>query len=384
VFELWTTPIIYLVISGFLIAEAVQSSGLGKRLALRIVGQYVRTYKGVIISCYLLGFALSFMIPHPWPRSFLLMSVMTHVVKSANLSERWSANIGLAIFAGSVPTSMILLTGDSSLNSMTIGFAGADISWLKWVLYMGVPGAFACVLTCLTQLRLFGAPEDFTLNKEHTTRQADNIGKMTRKEIFCIILLGATIFAWMTDSIHHIHPGWIALLTVVLLSAPFVGVLDGKSFSSVNLETLFFLCAAMAIGTVGRATGMNAWIAEMMTPRTIPSNPYVFALIACLICMLVHMVLGSILAVLSVIAPAIVALGTLSGLPPIAAALIAYTAVALHWILPFHSMNLLVGYGPEAGGYTEKDTIKSGIPQTFVTIAVCLFEIAWWKFIKLI
>jgi anion transporter len=384
VFGLWTTPVIYLVIGGFLIAEAVRSSGLGRRVALEVIKRYIRTYRGAIVSCYVLNFLLSFAIPHPWPRSFLIMSVMAHVVKSAKLSERWAANLGLAIFVGSIPTSMILLTGDSSLNTITVGFAGVDVSWLRWLLYMGVPGAFACVLTCLTQLGLFGAPKEFSPDREYAVRKLADIGKMSREETGCVIVLGATILAWMTDSLHHVHPGWIALLAVAALSSPLVGVLDGKSFSSVNLETLFFLCAAMAIGAVGRATGMNAWIVSRIRPGEIPANPYMFALFACLVCMVVHVFLGSILAVLSVTAPAIVAFGNMVGLPPVASALIAYTAVALHWFLPFHSMNLLVGYGPDAGGYTERETIRFGVPQTLVVIAVCLFEVAWWKFIKLI
>ncbi|GHS97910.1 cation transporter [Synergistales bacterium] len=384
VFELWTTPVIYLVIGGFLIAEAVRSSGLGKRIALEALNRYIRTYKGVIISCYVLNFALSLMIPHPWPRSFLLMSAVAHIANSAKLSRQGMTNIGLAVFVSSIPTSMILLTGDSSLNIITVGFAGADISWLRWLLYMGMPGVFACVLTCCAQLWLFGVEEGFALDKDYTTRQLSEIGKISRKETICIIILGATILAWTTDSLHHVHPGWIALLAVVALSSPFANLLDGKSFSSVNLETLFFLSAATAIGAAGRATGMNSWVIEWIRPETVPVNHYAFALYACFICMLAHLFLGSILAVLSVTAPAIIALGNLAGLPPIASALIAYTAVALHWILPFHSMNILVGYGPDAGGYTEKDTLKASLPQTLVTVAVCLFEITWWKFIGLL
>jgi di/tricarboxylate transporter len=383
-FGLWTTPLPYLVLGGFFMAEAVRSSGLGKRLALRGIGRYARTYKGMIVSCYVWGFLLSFMIPHPWPRSFLLMSVMTHVVKTADLSGRWSANIGLAVFAGSIPTSMILLTGDSSLNSVTVDLAGADITWLRWLFYMGVPGVLACVLTCFTQIELFGAPEAFALDGAYTDRQLTEIGKMSPKELSCAAVLAATVLAWMTDSFHHIHPGWIMLLAVTALSSPFVGALEGKSFSCVNWESLFFLCAAMAIGSVGRATGMNAWIAELARPETLPADPYALALFVCLVCMSVHMFLGSILTVLSLATPAIVAFGNAGGLPPIASALLAYTAVALHWLLPFHSMNLLVGYGPEAGGYTEKEILKFGVYQTIVTLLICLFEITWWKLIKLI
>lgn len=382
VFGLWTSPTIYLVIGGFLIAHGVQASGLGKRLALLFIKRMVHSWRDVIISCYVLGILLSLIIPHPWPRCFLLLSVMSHIVQATGLEKRHIANVGLAIFSSSVPTAMIFLTGDSTLNPTVSGFAGASISWLQWFQYMGPPGILTSILTCTAHLALFQKPGHFVLEQDHIQQQIEEMGPVAPSEKKCMVVLAGAMIGWVTDSLHGIHPGWVAILAVLILSLPFVGVLDNTSWGAINLGTLFFLCAALAIGNVGKITGMSSWVVSMLLPEQMAANPYLFALVACALCMLVHMVLGSTMAVLGIVAPAIISLGAMAGLSPVVSALIAYTAVAGHWLLPFHHMNLLVGQ--ENGGYSDQQVLRLGIPQTVIICITCLFEVFWWKLIGLI
>ena len=101
------------------------------------------------------------------------------------------------------------------------------------------------------------------------------------------------------------------------------------------------------------------------------------------VCIPLHMVLGSTLAVLGIAAPAMVAYGTQAGLPALMPALLTYTAVALHWLLPFHHMNLLVGAGEQAGGYGNREALRMGLWQTGVVLATLLVQVGWWKVIGL-
>lgn len=381
VFGLWTTPTMYLVVGGFLIAKAVEASGLGRRAALAFISRFTRSYGGMVFSCYLLGLLLSFVIPHPWPRSFLLLSVMSHAARSAGLSQRAAANLRLAVFVASVPASMILLTGDSTLNPLFGGFAGTTVSWLQWLVYMGPPGLLALALTGTVQLLSYRQREAIQLDLAQVRRQLADMGKLTRPEMRVIAAMAAAVLFWMTDSLHGLHPGWVALIAALSFAMPPHALLDAKSWSGVNLGTLFFLCAALAIGSVGKAVGMNAWLAELIIPQQTVRSPYLFALMAMLICMALHMALGSALAVLGIACPAIISFGTAAGIAPLAAALIAYTSVALHWLLPFHHMNLLVGCGDDGGGFEKKDVLRLGIPQTAVVAAVVLFEVFWWDII---
>ena len=66
---------------------------------------------------------------------------------------------------------------------------------------------------------------------------------------------------------------------------------------------MVFLTAAVAIGRVGMATGMNQWIAETLLPREMPENFLLLALLIALTVILIHMFMGSVIAVLGIVIP---------------------------------------------------------------------------------
>ncbi len=88
VFSLWTSPTIYLVIGAYLIADAVNRSGLGERIAYLFVLKFVNSFKSIIISTFVLQIILSLLIPHPWPRAFIVLSVMQVIIKSAEMVKK--------------------------------------------------------------------------------------------------------------------------------------------------------------------------------------------------------------------------------------------------------------------------------------------------------
>lgn len=130
---------------------------------------------------------------------------------------------------------------------------------------------------------------------------------------------------------------------------------------------------------------MNKWVAAVMLPSHVPANIFVFALFVTAFAVIIHMVLGSVLAVMGIVTPAIIAYTAGSGISPIVASLLVYTAVNQHYLLPFHNMAILVGEGEQGGGYTSSDVFKLGIPLTALVFVVTVgVEIPWWKFLGLI
>ena len=143
VFHIWTMPLMWLIIGAFLIAAAVTKSGLAQRVAYFFMLRYATSYRSLIVLTYGLGFVLSLLIPHPFPRALLVMSVMGAIIQKARMNQADAAAVGLSVFVATTATSMILLTGDSTLNIATVGFSGVSLGWLDWIKYMAVPGVIA-------------------------------------------------------------------------------------------------------------------------------------------------------------------------------------------------------------------------------------------------
>ena len=179
-------------------------------------------------------------------------------------------------------------------------------------------------------LLLFKQTGPLTIDRDALRAEQKALGPMSRREKITLMWILIALVLWATDFIHHIDPAWVALLVVVGLSLPKVGdVLDAKDITSgVNWPIVFFVVGALAIGTVGKATGMSDWLASVILPANPPQNPYVFAGMVGGVTMLIHMLIGSALACMSIVAPPMVHYASAAGWSPIVPALLVYTAVA--------------------------------------------------------
>ena len=368
IFYAWTGTTIWLVIGAYLIANAVKTSGLGDRIAYLYMKSFVTDFKSIIIGIYVLTAILSLLIPHPWPRAFLIMAVMKVVIDSSGIVQEDAVKIGFAVFAASVPCSLIFLTGDAVINPLAASYAGGA-TFLQWLLYMGIPAIVLSVAFVALQLILFKPTKDYAVDKATIDQKLADMGAMSPRERKTLIWVIIFIVLCMTDSVHGIDVGWVTLGIGMLLAMPIVGDLNGpKDWSAVPIHVLVFLTAAMAIGKVGGTTGMNAWIASFL-PSNVAGGMIVIALIIVAISMIVHMLLGSVIAVMGVAVPAILSFCEPLGITPIAATLICYMTVAGHYEFPFQHLNMLVGATPDTGNYTQTETLKLGtalIPVMFI------------------
>ena len=380
-FGAWTKGTMWIVVGAYLIAGAVKDSGLGQRIAYAFMLKFVKSAKSLILSIFALTFVLALLIPHPFPRAFLILAVVSVIAESAGYGEDDRGKLGFLIFAAAVPCSMFFMTGDSTLNPLVASYGangGAAIGFVDWFIYMSVPMVVATLCTIVLALALFKPSKELVYDREEVLAKQAALGKLSEKEIRTIVWLVIAIALWLTVSGDYL--AWVTLVIGVLMAMPVIGeVLTPASWSSVDIKTLMFLTAAMAIGSVGGATGMNAWIADVVLPSTVPANPYLFALLVCALTMVIHMFMGSVMAGLGICVPAFLTFVQGTSVTPIAVALIVFTAINLHYILPFHNLAILVGEGKDAGGYTSKEAMKMGIPLTVVTFLVVLVEAFWFS-----
>lgn len=384
VFSGWTGSTIWLVAGAYLIASAVRGSGLGERLSYAFILRFVRGWRSIILSIFVLTLILSLLIPHPWPRAFLIMSVMMVVIRSAHIPRQDAAIIGFTVFAASVPVSLVFLTGDATINPLAASYAGEPVSFVRWLQVIGPPALLLSVLTLVLILVLFRPSAPVALNLDEIRAAQAGLGRMTETEIRTLVWVLIAIVLWLTNGITGLDIGWVTLMIAMLMSMPVVGgVLEAGDWKEVPVHVMVFLTAAIAIGKVGAATGMNAWIASTLLPASMPENPVLMALCIAGLSVAVHMLMGSVIAVMGVTIPAFLSFSAGSSAAPLAIIGIVYLSVAGHYCLPFHHLNMLVGQGEENGMYTQWETLKMSLPLLAAMAVTIILSVFWWSFLGL-
>lgn len=384
VLKLWSMPMLYLIVGGFLIAAAVKNSGIGKRFALLCLGRFVKTYQQAVIACYVLSYALSLVIPQSFPRAFLIMSAMSCVIEKSEIDERAAANIGLAVFASQIGAGMFLMTSESMLNFALLEQIPPAMrpSWGAWVCGLGVPALLLGAMMCFVQLKLFPGPKTFHFSPELTQEELNAMGPLSAREIKTLFWLLAAVTLWMTDQIHGVDLGWVTLGIAVMMSLPVIGdVVTKDDWAEINMGTLLFLTACIAIAGVGGVTGMNAYLADLILPSSLHAGLVGFALVGALVTMLLHLALGSVMATYALVTPALLTLAEPLGFSPTVVAFIVYIGATTQYLFPYQSLYVTIGLGDRAGGYTAADVIRFGLACTIPVLICVVFSIGWWNVI---
>lgn len=386
VFMVWLTPTLWLLLASFLIAGAVNGSGLGTRIAYGFTSKFVHNWRSLVIAIAVLQAVMGLIIPNVFARSFLILSIVKEICGASNFNKRDSVILSLAVFLFATPSGMIFLTSESSLNMMAISYAGVEISWIAWFIDIGIPCIICLALFVIIFLMFFKPTGEINIDRNQFKNKFEGLGKMNNQEKRMLIWLVAFVIFWSTSSITGINLAYGTLGLAALMGFPVIGeLITPKTFSEVPVNMLMFLTGAISIGIVGAATGMNKWIAVTIMPSTFPNNPLLILLFITTITIIIHMLLGSVVAVMAVAIPTMVAFTTTNGLDvsPVVVALLSYMVLTNQFLLTFHNLPLAAGSDP--GGYNDKDVLRFGIPSTvLIYIMVVLIIMPWWKLLGLL
>ncbi|HHO68537.1 MAG TPA: SLC13/DASS family transporter [Gammaproteobacteria bacterium] len=229
----YMTSIMFLFVGGFLIAQALETSGLHRRIALAILRRLHRSPVQILA-----GFALATAFLSMWisntATTMLMVTIALAVLKRLDalfdeaqmarlapallLLIAYAANIGgMGTPVGTVPNLVLLENLRTYAPALVPGF-------LQWML-VGVP---MVVLGLLVLLWLLGRPLR-SLPWSHAVADGledewRRLGRPGRGERLVAWVLGLTALAWMTrqgiQGEGFSLPGWSALL-------PYPGIDDG-------------------------------------------------------------------------------------------------------------------------------------------------------------
>ena len=99
------------------------------------------------------------------------------------------------------------------------------------------------------------------------------------------------------------------------------------------------------------------------------------------VCIVMHLALGSIMATYALTIPALMTLAQPLGVSGMIVGLIVYVATTSQFFFPYQSLYMTMGMGDMAGGYTSQEVVRFGFCCTVPVLLCVVFSLGWWSII---
>ncbi|WP_283136414.1 SLC13 family permease [Rhizohabitans arisaemae] len=334
---------IWLLISAFVLAAGLNSSGLPARLAVALVSKATSVRQlAHLVTASLLVTALA--VPSTSGRAALAVPVFT------SLATALAARVRVVRMLALLFPTVILLSAVATLigagahlitSEVLAATTGTGIGFGRWLI-LGLP--FAVLSSHLaTELVLFL----MTRHKDRRTRLsvdraalaeqagAQVEGPLTGAQRRSGLLLLVVVALWCTESLHGIGPAMVALLGAVAITTPRLGTVKmSRAMSTVPWSLLLFMATTTVLGGTLANSGAAGWLAGVMFRGTEAISGERFLIIVVAVSTAAHLVLQSRSARSSVLVPLLIPISAAFALNPAAVAFASTAAAGFCHTLP--------------------------------------------------
>lgn len=373
---------VFFLIGAFIIAAAVETHGLHRRIALKFLKHFENTPRRFTFGIMLSSALLSFIMPeHGVAALFLpivtsILLAMKIIPKESNFGKVSVLSIAYGCSIGSLGT---LIGG--ARNPLTIGFladAGITVTFLDWMIY-AVPVVFIA-LPIVWLILQFVFPieiKHISTARNEIEQQVQMQGKIKQNEIIVLSILVFTVFLWIFFS-HYTYFGLagIALLGSILLFL--TGSITWKDVEKkVPWGIIVLYGGAITLGLGMQQTGAGSWIAQNLF-QLMSGNIYLIIFSLILFTILLTNVMSNTGAV-AVLLPIGFAIATeIPGISPLLSSMIIALSGGLAFIFIIATPGNAITYS--SGYFSTKDLFKAGSIANFICIGI-LFGVAliYWR-----
>ena len=319
------------------------------------------------------------MIPSAISRNAVLVPIYARVLARLGHPPRLGAAVMLGLGVLGPLASSALLTG--GISSVAAAQAIGGFTWLSWLVALA-PVYYALLAVDAAILWLFARPERAIVTSAEA--EAAPAGGPTAAEWRVAAISGGTALLWMLDQVTHWPPAVPALLALVVLLAPRVGVLSWSAFATrAPWGTCVVLAGAVSLAEALARTGAAAWLAQgLFGGLPLPETAAPMALAVFGVTAFITLAIPNRAAAITLGIPLAAAYAATGALAPAAAGLVVMIAVDAETIYPAHTAANLIAYerGYFSAGQLAAFNLLTLLAAALVVVAIAL---PWWGLVAL-
>lgn len=381
--------VVWLMIGAFVVANALNKSGVSARLTTlavrnaRNVGQLFYVLTSVLLVSALL-------IPSTSARAALMIPIYLAMATAFN-DARLNRALAILLPVVILQTAIASLIGAGAhlvINDVLAQLTGRSLSFFQWLL-MGLPfAAISAFGTTWVILRLFLDKERRALPlNEQTLPSLPCSNVWSREERFVTAIAVTMTILWATEPLHGVDNALVAVLGALAVTLPGVGPIKFKDAAKgVEWEMIIFVAATLSLSEALVSSGAGKWLVDQLLVRSgvasLGSTLLAIGAVAA-ITLTSHLYIASRSARGAVIAPLTVLLAFTLGVDPIVlsfvtAAGVGYCVTLVASAKPL-AMFQRIGGSEATHTFGASDLVKlSALLAPAHVVLIVLFGVLYW------
>lgn len=266
----WSSPIIWLMLGGFFLAEGMRKTSYDEMLFRQTIKIFGTKPPFVLLGMMAVTAFLSSITSNTATTAMTIAAAMPFIksmpaerplIKSLLLGIPAAASLGgMATIIGSPPNAIAI----GALDSL-----GQGLNFVQWMVY-GVPLAIISVLLFwFYLLKKYPLWKDKVAIEFPEMPETEKASKTTRWIV--AITLTVTIGLWLTSSFHGIPVAAVSAIPIIILTL--TGVIDADEMRQMPWDTLMLVTGGLALGMAIMDTGLAMHFITKLDVSSVPTFP---------------------------------------------------------------------------------------------------------------
>ena len=265
--QTWSNSVIWLMLGGFVMAEAMQKVGLDKTLFKMTISKFGSKPRNVLLGIMLVTAVFSMIMSNTATTAMMIAAVIPFIntlAKDAPLSKALLIGIPAAASLGGMGT--IIGSPPNAIAVDALSNHGIQFGFLEWMI-IGFPVAVILVLLFWVFLINKFVPKVATIDLgflndlDDETPNNSRIFNIKRKIVSAVLLL--TLSLWLTGNLHGIPASAVSLLPIMLLTL--LGIVSGDDVRKLPWDTLMLVAGGLSLGLAIQETGLAEYYVKMLS-----------------------------------------------------------------------------------------------------------------------
>ena len=271
-FSSWCTFLPWMCFSALIIAQVLNRTGLGKRIALHSMILMGSSFTKTMIGLMGASIILTLLVPSGLARTVIFVAIAQGLIQALNVDtrSRMSSALIMGGYLAAIAPGLFCITG-TEMNLLALqvvtNTTGVPVEYVDFIIQMAPFSIFymACSIMMVFIIRGKERLQNEESLKTVLEERLKEMGPVSADGIKIFLVLSIGFIAFVTEQWHHLPGAFVFALVGMACFMPGMNLATEQDLRKVNLSFLIFLAACMSIGAVAQDLNIPKWISAHMS-----------------------------------------------------------------------------------------------------------------------